>query len=54
MEDITSRSKGKKDTNICFESYKAKLLLYQGRGFKKDLEIGEEEAHLLFSLGQVF
>jgi len=29
-------------------------MLYQDSGVKHHLEVGEEEAHLLFSLGQVF
>jgi len=53
MQDITSKSKAKKDTNICLESHRAKLMLYQGGGVKNHLEIGKEEAHLLFSLGHV-
>jgi len=29
-------------------------MLYQGGGVKHHLEVGEEEAYLLFSLGQIF
>jgi len=54
IKDITSRSKGKGDTNVCLKTRRAVLMLYQGGSVKHHLEVGEEEAHLLFSLGQVF
>jgi len=54
IQDITSGSKGKRDTNVCLKTRKAVLMLYQDGGVKHHLEVGKEEAHLLFSLGQVF
>jgi len=45
------KSKGKKDTNVCFEFHRGELMLYKGDNVKNHLEIGEEEVHLSFSLG---
>ena len=41
----------KGDTNVCLKTCRAVLMLYQGGNVKHHLEVGKEEARLLFSLG---